>query len=332
MTPGRTIIAELDRKFPGMTTHALARAAYKQAPKCFSTLNAAYVSVRQMRNGRKKYSGAGALRPCLAPTPCDHNPLWDLVPQASSEYKIEWAPVIVSGPLRVLILSDVHIPYHQRDALILALETGRRAEVNMVLLNGDVVDFQSVSFWNKDPNTRDIVPEIKTACAFLDAVRTAMPKVRILYKEGNHEERLWSYLTTKAPELFNLDMLQVKSLLKLRDHEHVGDMRPIRLGDLNVIHGHEYGQGITNPVNPARGLFLRAKAYALCAHYHQSSYHSETTIADAGMAAWSTGCLCKLHPRYRPLNKWGHGFAIVEVDSRGKFEVHNHTIKSGKVY
>ena len=50
------------------------------------------------------------------------------------------------------------------------------------------------------------------------------------------------------------------------------------------------------------------------------------------MACWSTGCLCDLHPRYMPLNKWNHGFAIVDLDTAGGFSVRNFRIIDGKVY
>ena len=48
-------------------------------------------------------------------------------------------------------------------------------------------------------------------------------------------------------------------------------------------------------------------------------WHSETT-------AWSTGCLCNLRPEYAKFNRWNHGFAFVDIDKSGEFEVHNYKI------
>jgi hypothetical protein len=51
------------------------------------------------------------------------------------------------------------------------------------------------------------------------------------------------------------------------------------------------------------------------------------------MACFSIGCLCQLTPKYRPFayTKWNHGFAIVEIDGDGSFEVNNYRIIKGKV-
>jgi hypothetical protein len=44
------------------------------------------------------------------------------------------------------------------------------------------------------------------------------------------------------------------------------------------------------------------------------------------------GCLCDLSPDYAIVNRWNHGFAIVDIDEDGSFEVHNHKIIDGRVY
>ena len=112
----------------------------------------------------------------------------------------------------------------------------------------------------------------------------------------------------------------------------MGDKRPIRLGKLNVIHGHEYRFSISNPVNPARGFFLRTKTHVLGSHFHQPSHHSETNLEGCMISAWSTGCLCNVHPEYSPINNWGQGFAFVVVDKEGAFRVENLRIVGGKVW
>jgi hypothetical protein len=46
---------------------------------------------------------------------------------------------------------------------------------------------------------------------------------------------------------------------------------------------------------------------------------------------FSTGCLCDLRPPYAVLNKWNHGFALVQVKAGREFDVQNCRIVSGKV-
>ena len=141
-------------------------------------------------------------------------------------------------------------------------------------------------------------------------------------------------MMAKAPELLDVPDFQLPSLLRFEDVgvEEVRDKRPIKLGKLSVIHGHEYSFAISNPVNPARGLFLRARVNAVMSHLHQSSNHSESDMDGDITTCWSTGCLCGLHPLYRPLNKWNHGFCFADIGADGAFEMWNPRIIDGRVY
>jgi hypothetical protein len=214
-----------------------------------------------------------------------------------------------------------------------AIDYGLERDANLILLNGDIIDFHAISRWEKDPRKRNLAAEVKFLRKFVECIRETFPKADIVYKLGNHEERWESYLFRNAPELLGVEEFDIAQILRLRPGELIRDCEPIQLGDLNVLHGHEYRFAISNPVNPARGLFLRAKAMALCGHFHQSSQHTEKTIEQHNLATWSAGCLCDLHPDYRPMNNWNHGFAFVTVHGSGKFEVENKYISTnGQIY
>jgi hypothetical protein len=59
---------------------------------------------------------------------------------------------------------------------------------------------------------------------------------------------------------------------------------------------------------------------------HVISEHTEPTLNGEIVTCWSTGCLSELPPRYARINKWSHGFVMVEVDSDGTFSVQNKRI------
>ena len=103
-------------------------------------------------------------------------------------------------------------------------------------------------------------------------------------------------------------------------------------GKLPVLHGHEI-RNIQRTVNPARGLFLRAKSWAACSHCHTTSEHTTRDINGQVITTWSFGCLCDLQPEYNPFgNDWNWGFALVNVNDDGGFEVENKRIMpSGRV-
>ena len=109
-------------------------------------------------------------------------------------------------------------------------------------------------------------------------------------------------------------------------------MRPLAVGKLYLIHGHEYKFSISNPVNPARGLFLRAKTLAATSHFHQTSQHSERDLTGKVVSTWSIGCACNLRPSYSPINNWNHGFAICDLQADGSFVLANLRVIDGRVY
>ena len=191
-----------------------------------------------------------------------------------------------------------------------------------------------LSRFQKDPRARNFAAERNDVIEFLRIVRAEFPKARIVYKEGNHEERYMSYMILKAPELLGMEILEFKNIYHLPEFniEHVGEKRPIRLGKLNVIHGHEFARGITSPVNPARGFYMKAKTHVLGGHHHQTSQHSEKNLEQEVISAWSTGALCNLHPDYMPINSHNLGFAFATVEKNGAFEVSNLRIINGNIY
>lgn len=330
MSIRRQKVAEILTKFPKASTMAIARIAFKENPLLFSSAFDARDVVRTIR-GLRTSKGHNPIPEFVIEKQMGGRDPFAAIPDGLSSEE-EWGPVSFDGPMRCLVLSDVHIPYHDRKSLVAALRYGKAQGADTILLNGDLCDFYAVSFWEKDPGRRNFADELKTVREFLETLKTSFPKAKIIFKEGNHEERLSRYMRVKAPELLGMDEFKLQNLLSIPRELFVTDKRPIRLGKLNVLHGHEYSFSISNPVNPARGLFLRTRAHSLCGHFHQSSYHSSRSVEQKNIACWSTGCLSELHPDYARLNEWSSGFAFVTVDKHGEFEVQNKYISNGKVY
>ena len=71
----------------------------------------------------------------------------------------------------ILLLSDIHVPYHNIEALTLALKYGMEHQVNTIILNGDLIDFYAISRFEKDPRKRDLAHEVNTCREFLTTLR-----------------------------------------------------------------------------------------------------------------------------------------------------------------
>lgn len=235
---------------------------------------------------------------------------------------------------RYLVLSDIHIPYQDMESLSVALEWGLNNDVDCIILNGDIMDCYPVSSFIKDVGMPSLREEIELTQIFFEYLRDLFPIIPIYYKLGNHEERVKNYLLRNAKEFSDVDNLKFENLLTLDFFDiKLVNREIIKLGKLNVLHGHEMGESVFSPVNPARGMFLKAKSSTLFGHNHQVSHHSENNINGESTGVWSMGCLCTLSPDYRPYayTKWSHGFACVDVNEDLTFHVNNMKIINGKI-
>lgn len=324
------------RRFPDAPTMTLTKKCYAENGALWTSLESCRDSFRYVRGAHgaeQRVKAAKAGRSETFREPQQPGDPFGKIPEGLRCFN-HWEAEQIDGPCRVLVLADLHVPYHDREALVLALRHGQAEGCDTVLLLGDAFDVFALSRWEKDPRKRNFAAELETMRGVLGTIRELFPDARVYYKIGNHEERYESYMFAKAPELLGVADFELKSLLRCDDLgiTVVTDKRLLRLGKLFALHGHEYRFSISNPVNPARGLFLRGRCSSLCGHFHQASQHSEKGMDDRVVSCWSVGCLCDMHPDYMPLNKWSHGFAVVAVHANGGFEVENYRIIDGELW
>jgi predicted phosphodiesterase len=230
-----------------------------------------------------------------------------------------------------LILSDIHVPYHHIPSLEESIEYGIIKDVDFILINGDGLDCYSLSIFNPDPRLRNFGQEIEAFRQLISVFRKALPKAKIFYKLGNHEERFEKIMIARCKEFLGIKEFEFDELLACEGMEIIKDQRIVYVGNLPVLHGHEVGIKYAN-VNPARSLFLRTYKNSLCSHLHRTSNHNEQSLDGKIISCWSTGHLSDPHPKYRRINNWNHGIARVEKDKDGDFEVINFRIMRNKLY
>lgn len=333
------IAEEYCRKHPELPTRTIARMLREQRPKLFTSVEAAREKVRWVRGNHGDESRINTTTKEL------NRPNGKAGAVQFPEPVVEkWEPLIIDGPAKIGVLSDIHVPYHDRSAVETAVKECKRHRCDTIILNGDTIDFYGISRFEKDPERRTPTEEIQLAVQLMRWIRERLPKARCIFKEGNHDERWAKYCWQNAPVLWSLRQCRLEGVLgafhaeqveseftRLERYgwEFVGEKRPILCGDLPVLHGHEINA--SSPVNPARGAWLKTSHTVLIGHLHTTSQHTQSDMWHAETATWSTGCLCGLHPRYAPVNKWCHGFALVDVQLSGEFNVRNLRITEGKI-
>lgn len=232
-------------------------------------------------------------------------------------------PIKLEG--KTAILSDIHIGVHDKQALIAALIYVRKEKCDNIILNGDTIDSSAISKHPKNANTPKYLSEIELTKKFLESLRSDYPNTRIIFKEGNHDDRLGRYIQENANEIEGLISLSEILGLKNKGIEFCESTQIMKANDINVVHGHELKVG--GGINPARSLLLKSFESTIMGHVHRTSFSTGKTIGGKYIKTWTTGCLCKLSQSYMPYSSSNHGFAIIERDS----VVRNMWINNGVV-
>ena len=159
------------------------------------------------------------------------------------------------------------------------------------------------------------------------------PKALIVWSYGNHDLRYDKYIMQKAPEIYDIELIQLHELLKLRDLNiiKVDSTQYIYAGKLAIFHGHETGL-TSGGVNPARSLRLKLNKSAVTSHFHRETKDMGKNLDEHPYSCFSIGCLCDLHPAYMPINMWTHGFGYLELNDKGDYNFFLKSIIHGKVF
>ena len=329
MTKSDIVRPYLER-FPDHGDLTLARKIFNENKLAFKDIENARKIVRYLRGHAGEKDRKAVKNPIMKPITKNTNPY--KLPDSDEKERLPY--ILPKANNRILLLSDLHFPYHSIDAITAALDYGKHIKANTIILNGDVMDFYQMSRFEKDPRKRSIKYEFDTTKQFLRILRQEFPDAGIYWLKGNHDVRYEHWLMAKAPEIFDDPYYSLEERLRLSEEKItlISDKQLVKAGKLFITHGHLMFKGGFAPVNIARGLFLRAKQSTVCGHTHKISEHTETNLSGEITTCWSTGCLSELSPDYFPFaNNYAHGFADITVHADGTFTLKNHRIKDGVI-
>lgn len=317
------------KKFTSTSSLSLAKKMYIENIEYFKNVEDARDCIRRIRGISGKRNRQGAVDKSLFIKPFSLGNPYKLPSSDAVKAKVFKLP---SECNNILFISDLHVPYHDIEALTLAIRYGQKEKINCIFINGDLMDFFQISRFLKVARRRSVKDELIVANQVLDILNNVFPGVPIFFLLGNHDLRLQHYLAEKAAELLDIEEFRLEYLLNALKHNMkvIPDTTLVKIGKLAVTHGHLLMKGVFSPVNPARGSFLRAKASIIISHVHRMSTHSEKTINGKIITTYSTGCLCELNPEYNPFgNNFGHGFAHIRVSPGGLYSVRNLQVIDG---
>lgn len=318
------IVIDYLTKYPTMPSLTLARKIKQDHPLLFNNAE----SVRSMLRTRRGKNGK-RMKPYKR---VEHDEIININDLPKS-HAIKRTPHRIPKTCRkVLVISDLHIPYHVPEAIAVALQDAKKEKIDAIIINGDLLDFHWLSRFEKDPRKRKTKHEFEAARQFLVYLRKMFPSAHIVWNEGNHDARYKKYLAAHALELFDDEYYTMEKRLDLADLKihFVPENTLTYAGKLSISHGHNIVRGIFAPVNAARGVFLKTKESHLIGHTHSVSEHTEKRLSKEIITTWSVGCLCELNPDYDPfVSKAAHGYAMITLDASGNYSVRNYRIYNG---
>lgn len=231
--------------------------------------------------------------------------------------------IVIHG--NTAILCDIHLGFHDVDAIRICIQYLRKLKVENIVLNGDTVDAHKLSKWAKRKDDIEFTTELQLARNFMDNLRMTFPKAQLYFKVGNHEDRLEHFIQEKADQFAGIITWQ--SLLEL-------DKKGIKFVDSNqlmfchgtwIAHGHEIK--VNAGQTPAQTLLNKTLANSCMGHLHRTSTVSKKTLDGEFIRCDTFGTLSKLQRAYMPYSQSNHGFGFVHDDG----QVENFRIHDGRV-
>jgi UDP-2,3-diacylglucosamine pyrophosphatase LpxH len=273
---------------------------------------------RPVDSQRKNRTGSALCGPVPA------NPEWGaVIPRLCIGILLFYREIIIKDFTTIVFASDFHIPYEDKKAVKLFFKflEDNKKEIDVLVLGGDIIDFYSLSRFNKDPRRAlEIQDDLDKVYEFLKKCREILPHVLIIYEKGNHENRLRTYKWTKAPEFAYLRCLTPEKLFRLDELDIKWEPKRWRYKKLWFMHGDKLSKhsGWT-----AQKMRAEYGTNVICGHSHRTGKSNRTDLS-GNSGGWESGCFCDLNPEYMEgIANWQQGMSVVQYYKDKIFYVHN---------
>lgn len=118
---------------------------------------------------------------------------------------------------KLLIIGDVHAPFHNRKYLSLALQIGKKLKINELIINGDLVDFHNISKYGKNPKVKENFRNELDGCKDVrNLICDVFPNDKKTLLISNHENRINTFINNRCQQFF--DVVTFDNLLQFKEH------------------------------------------------------------------------------------------------------------------
>lgn len=214
---------------------------------------------------------------------------------------------------KIIVLGDLHAPFHDKRAYALAKAVIKAYKPDVLVSIGDFVDSYAVSDYPKHPSRKNRLKyEVEAAAKLVKELRPLAGS--FFLTAGNHEYRLEKYLATRAPELYGL--VCMRELLDICPHEWLDYGEVLKIGKTHFTHDVGFcGAGAALKSLAAFGGNL------VFGHSHRPEIVYSKNLREESHFCMNVGWLgdpSMIDYTHRVKTRaWKHGVGLVEQDSSG---------------
>ena len=214
-----------------------------------------------------------------------------------------------------IVLGDMHFPFEDVQAVLLAYNIVREVQPGRVVQVGDLVDGYALSRFPKDPER--VAPTLKQetdrARYFVEAITAECREA--WWCGGNHDVRLDRYIAERAPMLAETHP-SLHALLGIDEKRYVPYQKALTFGKVSYL--HDLGR---SGVNAARETLAAFGGSVCFGHTHRAGIVYDGDTQGTRRFALNVGWLGNpdearyLHEAGK--KGWMHGIGVVRQDRRG---------------
>lgn len=247
----------------------------------------------------------------------------------------------------MIVCSDLHDIEIDPFFLRVLIDTIRRVQPDVIVLNGDIFDLPEFGKYGVDPREWDVVGRIKFAHEhILKSIREAAPNAQIDFIEGNHEARMLRHLADESPAmravLADLHGWTISKLLGLDEFQ----INYIAKADLAAFTKREFEKELAQNYKIYFDTFVCHhfphardwKMPGVNGHHHRHVVWPQFNPIYGAFEWHQLGCGHKRSASYCEGEKWHLGFDIAHIDTHTRATAHDYVtvtdfaVAGGKFY
>lgn len=220
---------------------------------------------------------------------------------------------------RILIISDLQIPYHDPRLVTNLIGFVKRYKPDEVVSIGDEIDLPSVSRWQRGT----IGEYAGTIGRDRDMTVKILEQLRVnAVVRSNHTDRLFNYIANQAPGLMGIPELQLENFLRLPELGITYHKKPMPIApNWIAVHG-DHGRISQVAGQTALKQALQHGKSVVCGHTHRLGLTHATEASGGVIGRILTGLEVGNSMQFSKASythgsaNWQQGFGLLYVDGK----------------